>query len=105
MSLLEQPCTPRAHGRDRDSDHKRAYFAGIEERQAEEADGEEQAEEEQKCTSHGDTGDCWCLRCSPGDNGHASSHATRRYQHQLPPSEAVYCENSDGRTKSLESEE
>ena len=79
--LLEQPCTPRTHCRDRNSEHERADLAGIEEGQAEETEGEEKAEEEQKCTSHGDTGDGWCLRCSSSDNGHASSHATGRYQH------------------------
>ena len=89
MGLLEQPCTSRAHRGDRNSDRERADLACVEEGQAKETNGKEEAEEEQKCTSHGDTSDGWCLRCSSGDYGHASSHATGRYQHQLPSSEAV----------------
>jgi hypothetical protein len=61
VNSLEDPCTPCAHRRDRDSDHERADLAGVEERQAKEPDGEEETEQEQERASCGDAGDIWCL--------------------------------------------
>jgi hypothetical protein len=102
VDSLEDPCTPCAHGCYRNSDHERADLAGVEERQAKETDGKEETEQEQERASCGDTGDIRCLRSSSGNNGHASSHAERRNQHELSSSKTIDCEDPNRRAQRLE---